>query len=322
MSRRTVAHSTSAGWLAWFALAVVWTVWGSTYLAIGAAVETVPPLLMAGARYMTAGLLLYAVVSRSYARGAQRPTRRQLRSSVIIGALLLVGGNGLLSVGETMLASGLAALIAATVPVWMVIVNAWVTSTPVAKPTQVALVLGTGGVAVLIGWRGGDPIHLGGALIVLLGSLFWAIGSVYARTADVPKNPLVATSLQMLAGGALLLIAGALTGELGRFQVGAITGTSLLAFLWLVFPGSILAFSAYVYANQKLSNNAVATYAYVNPVIAVVLGTLIGHEAVTINLMVGGAIIVLAVAVIVSDHRRQAREPDAVPDKVGDAATH
>ena len=219
MSGRSVAYSKSAGWLAWFALAVVWTVWGSTYLAIGAAVETVPPLLMAGARYMTAGLVLYAVVSRSYARGAQRPTRRQLRSSVIIGALLLVGGNGLLSVGETMLASGLAALIAATVPVWMVIVNAWVTSTPVAKPTQVALVLGTGGVAVLIGWRGGDPIHLGGALIVLLGSFFWAIGSVYARTAEVPKNPLVATSLQMLAGGALLLIAGALTGELGRFQV-------------------------------------------------------------------------------------------------------
>lgn len=315
-------HSSRAGWMAWFALAVVWTVWGSTYLAIGEAVETIPPLLMAGARYMTAGLVMYAVVGRSYARGVQRPTRRQLRSSVIIGALLLVGGNGLLSVGETMLASGLAALIVATVPVWMVILNAWVTSTPVPRPTRVALALGTGGVAVLIGWRGDEPVHVGGALIVLVGSLFWAIGSVYARTAEVPKNPLVATSLQMLAGGALLLIAGVLTGELGRFQVGAVTGTSLLAFLWLVFPGSILAFSAYVYANQKLSTNAVATYAYVNPVVAVILGTVVGHEAVTINLMVGGAIIVLAVAVIVSDHRRQARELDAVTDHDWDTATH
>lgn len=284
--------------LPWLALITVWIVWGSTYLGIRLAVDTIPPLLMAGFRFLTAGTLMFAVVGPRHARGARRPTMRHLRSTLIIGALLLVGGNGLLSLGETSIDSGLAALIVATVPVWMVLINAAVTKTRITATMMLALALGTVGVGVLVSGPSAR-VDIGGAVIVLIGSLCWATGSVYARRAPLPSHPLVATSLEMIAGGLLLIIAAAVTGEFGRLDVAAVSAGSIAGFLWLVIAGSMIAFSAYGYANATLPNDTVATYAYVNPVVAVALGALLGQEALSPNLLLGGAVIVSAVVLIV-----------------------
>jgi drug/metabolite transporter (DMT)-like permease len=300
----------SRGLLPWLALLTVWIVWGSTYLAIREAVDTIPPLTMAGTRFVVAGAVMYAIVGPRHARGDQRPTWVHLRSALVIGSLLLVGGNGLVSVGEQHLASGLAALLVATVPIWMVIINAVLTKTRITRAMLLGVALGTAGVAVLIGWRGGDAINVGSAALVLVASVSWALGSVYARRVPLPRHPLVVTSLEMMAGGVVMLVAAAAAGELGRFDVGAISTASLLGWLWLIVPGSMAGFTAYVYANNTLPNDVVATYAYVNPVIAVLLGVLIGRESFSMNLLAGGAIIVSSVAIIVSGHRRsRSRQP-------------
>jgi drug/metabolite transporter (DMT)-like permease len=284
--------------LPWLALITVWILWGSTYLGIQVAVDTIPPLLMAGFRFLTAGTVMFAIVGPRHARGAQRPTVRHLRSALIIAALLLVGGNGLLSVGETSVDSGLAALIVATVPVWMILINAAVTRTRITATMMLALALGTVGVGVLVGGPGAR-VDIGGAVVVLIGSLCWATGSVYSRRAPLPSHPLVVASLEMIAGGLLLIIAAAVTGEFGRLDLAAISASSIAGFLWLVVAGSMIAFTAYGYANATLPNDTVATYAYVNPVVAVVLGALLGQEALSPNLLLGGAVIVSAVVLIV-----------------------
>ncbi|MCN9244076.1 EamA family transporter [Streptomyces sp. RY43-2] len=276
----------------------VWIVWGSTYLGIQLAVDTIPPLLMAGFRFLTAGTVMFALVGPRHARGARRPTARHLRSTLVIGALMLVGGNGLLSVGETSVDSGLAALIVATVPIWMILINAAVTRTRITVTMMLALVLGTVGVGVLVGGPGAR-VDISGAVVVLIGSLCWAAGSVYARRAPLPSHPLVVASLEMIAGGLLLITAAAVTGEFGRLDLAAISAGSLAGFLWLVVAGSMIAFTAYGYANSTLPNDTVATYAYVNPVVAVALGALLGQEALDPNLLLGGAVIVSAVVLIV-----------------------
>jgi drug/metabolite transporter (DMT)-like permease len=284
--------------LPWLALITVWIIWGSTYLGIRMAVDTIPPLLMAGFRFLAAGTAMLAIVGPRHARGAQRPTVQQMRSTLIVAALLLVGGNGLLSVGETRIGSGLAALIVATVPVWMVLINAAATRTRITTAVMSALALGTVGVGVLVGGPGAHA-DIGGVVVVLAGSLCWATGSVYSRRAALPVHPLVAAALEMIAGGLLLITAGAVTGEIGRLDLAAISARSIAGFLWLVVAGSVIAFTAYGYANTTLPNDTVATYAYVNPVVAVALGALLGHEALSPNLLLGGALIVGAVALIV-----------------------
>jgi drug/metabolite transporter (DMT)-like permease len=284
--------------LPWLALITVWIFWGSTYLGIAVAVETIPPLLMAGLRFLIAGTVMFAIVGPRHARGAERPTVRQLRSTLIIAVLLLVGGNGLLSVGETSVDSGLAALIVATVPVWMVLVNAAVTRTRITATMVLALALGTAGVGVLVGGPGAH-VDAGGAVVVLIGSLSWAVGSVYSRGAALPSHPLVVASMQMIAGGLVLIVVAAVAGEFGRFDLAAVSASSITGFLWLVVAGSMIAFTAYGYANATLPNDTVATYAYVNPVVAVVLGALLAQEPLSPNLLLGGAVIVSAVVLIV-----------------------
>lgn len=284
--------------LPWLALVIVWIVWGSTYLAIHAAVETIPPLLMAGFRYLIAGLAMFAIVGPRHARGAQRPTARQLRSTVVIATLMLVGGNGLLSVGETHIDSGLAALIVATVPVWMALVNAAVTRTRITPAMMLALALGTVGVGLLVGGPGAH-IQTGGAIVVLVGAFSWAMGSVYARSAPLPSHPPIVAALEMIAGGLVLIIAAAVTGEFSRLDLGTLSNGSVAGFLWLVVAGSMVAFTAYGYANTTLPNDTVATYAYVNPVVAVALGALFSNEELSPNLLLGGAVVISAVVLIV-----------------------
>ncbi|MER0247190.1 EamA family transporter [Streptomyces sp. HSW2009] len=300
--------------LPWLALVTVWLLWGSTYLGIQLAVDTIPPLLMAGFRFLTAGAVLIAFVGPRHARGAERPTGRQLRSALIVAALLLVGGNGLLSIGETEVDSGLAALIVATVPVWMVVIHAAVTRTRITLAMGLGLLLGTVGVGLLVGGPGAR-VDAGGAVLVLIGSLSWATGSVYARTAPLPKHPLVVAALQMLIGGVLLIAIGAVAGEFGRLDPGAISAASIGGFCWLVVAGSMVAFTAYGYANTHLPNDTMATYAYVNPVVAVALGALLGDERLSPHLLLGGAVIVSAVVLIVGGKAiaRRLGRPAAVP---------
>jgi drug/metabolite transporter (DMT)-like permease len=194
----------------------------------------------------------------------------------------------------------LAALIVATVPAWMVLMHAAITKTRIPRPLIAALVIGTAGVAVLVGGPG-SAIDMGAAGIVLIASVFWAAGSVSARMLPLPKHPLVATSLQMLSGGVLLLLLAAARGEFGAFHLADVSTRSAVAMVWLTILGSMVAFSAYVYAIRTLPNDVVATYAYVNPIVAVALGAIIDKEPVTRNLLLGGAIIIGSVVLIVND---------------------
>ncbi|WP_406288620.1 EamA family transporter [Embleya sp. NBC_00896] len=300
-------------WLPWIALGIVWIVWGSTYLGIRYTVETIPPMLAAGVRFLVAGLLMFAFVAPRHARGADRPTWPHLRSAAIIGCLLLVGGNGLVSVAEQHLDSGLAALIVATVPVWMVLINAIVTRTRISASVVFALLLGTIGIAVLVGGPGGD-VHVGSVVLILIASVLWAAGSVYARGAPLPRHPLLTTSIEMIAAGVVLLVIATVRGEPGRVVVADISTASWLGLTWLILAGSMVAFSAYVYANATLPNDTVATYAYVNPVIAVLLGALIGRESIGPNVYLGGAVIVVSVVLIVGGRfRKRPAAPAPVP---------
>ncbi|WP_431040898.1 EamA family transporter [Streptomyces sp. P1-3] len=298
--------------LSWAALVTVWILWGSTYLGISMAVETIPPFLMAGTRFLVAGALMFAVVAPRHASGERRLTWPHIRSATTVGALMLVGGNGLLSAGEEHLDSGLAALIVATVPVWMVLINALVTRTRIPATVVAALVLGTAGIGILVGGPGGN-VNIGAVIVVVIASALWATGSVYARSAPLPSHPMVAASTQMIAAGVMLLALGVVRGEPARLDVAEISGASLAGLAWLVFAGSIVAFTAYMYANSTLPNDAVATYAYVNPVIAVVLGVALGGETIGANVYLGGAVIVGAVALIVTG-RSKGRPSNQRPD--------
>jgi drug/metabolite transporter (DMT)-like permease len=287
----------------WVALVTVWIVWGSTYLGIRVAVETIPPLLMAATRFLVAGGLLFAIAWVRLAPAERRVTWTHLRSVFIVGGLLLTGGNGGVSVAETTLASGLAALIVATVPAWMVIINAVATRTRPTRAVIVALVLGAAGVAVLMGGPGGE-LDIGAAGIVLVASVLWAAGTIYARSAPLPRDLLLTTSLEMLAGGLLLLVLGLAAGELPQLDLAAVSLRSAVGLVWIIGAGAMVGFTAYIYANSKLSSETVGTYAYVNPVVAVVLGALIDQEPVTASVLVGGAIIVCSVVIIVRSRAR------------------
>ena len=296
-----------AGWLA---LLVVWVLWGSTYFAIRVGVETLPPLLMAGTRYVVAGLLMFPFALRSggpEVRAADRPRASGWWSAVLVGTLLLAGGNGGVSVGERSVPSGLAALLVATVPLWLILIDRVLNGTRIRRLAMAGLIAGVIGVGFLAGPFGGTG-HAGGhgaassstgIVIILAASVSWASGTIVSRRVPLPSRPLLATSMQMLAGGVVLLAAAAATGEFSRFDVSQVSAASWLALAYLIGPGSIIAFSAYVVAVRRLPTATVATYAYVNPVIAVLLGTSFLGEALTASMLAGGALIVVAVALVV-----------------------
>jgi drug/metabolite transporter (DMT)-like permease len=292
--------------LAWAALVVVYVVWGSTYLAIRVGVRDLPPLTMAGMRYLTAGLLLYPIALRTgpaRLRATDRPGRRQWLGAGLVGLLLLVVGNGGLSVGEQALDSGFAAVLVATVPLWMV-VFAW----PIdrQRPTRNAvggLGIGLVGVAVLTGVGSGSP-HPAEVALVLGASCAWGLGSVLAHRLALPRRALLAAALEMIVGGVLLLIAATVRGEYEAMDWSQVPGSAWLALLYLIGPGSLLAFTAYGYALSRLPLATVSTYAYVNPVVAVVLGVVILGERLTANQGVGTALVVASI--VLTLHRRGA----------------
>jgi drug/metabolite transporter (DMT)-like permease len=289
------------------ALGVVYVVWGSTYLGIALAIETMPPLLMASARFLLAGTLLYVVASRFGDREGDRPGRRQWLWAFLTGVPLLTLANGSVGLGQQTVDSGIASLIIASVPLWIALLDRLVFGRRLSRQAIVGIAVGFGGVALLIGPSGGGGIDTVGALLLVGASLSWAVGSLLARGAALPQRPLVGVAMQMLAGGSVLAVEGILFGEVAEVDLGAVSGRSLAGFAFLVFFGSILAFSCYVWLLRSTRISLVATYAYVNPVVAVLLGWAVLGEGIGARTLVAGAIILAAVALIVS--AKQAPQP-------------
>jgi drug/metabolite transporter (DMT)-like permease len=284
-------------WKVWAGLWTIYVVWGSTYLAIRIMVRTVPPLLGAGLRFALAGaVMLVALRAR---RTSLRITRRQLMSAAAVGTLLAGGGNGLVTVAEQEVPSSLAALLIASVPLWVVLLRALLGERP-GRATFVGVAAGFAGVALLL-TPGGQPsgVSAAGLLLVVVAAASWATGSVASSRADLPGDPLVSTGYQMTIAGLLMVVAGAAAGEFGEVRWGGLSAESLGAFAYLIFIGSIVAYTAYTWLLRHAPVSRVATYAYVNPVIAVFLGWIVLSEQITALTLVGAAVIVASVAFIV-----------------------
>jgi drug/metabolite transporter (DMT)-like permease len=295
------------------AFAIVYVVWGSTYIFVRFAIDTLPPLLMAGFRYVVAGALLWAW---SRARGAAPATRAQWRSAAIIGGLLFLLGNGAIALAIQRIPSGIAALIVALVPVWMVLL-AWLwAGGPRPRGTVVAgLVLGLIGLVLLVGpgeLAGSNGIDLIATGMLVIGTLGWAAGSIYARDADLPSAPSMATALEMVAGGALLLVAGVLASEVSALRIDQITLRSALALAYLIVFGSIIAFSAYMWLLNVTTPARLSTYAYVNPIVALLLGWAFAGESLTMRTLVASAIILLGVVLLTMGPRARLAPAEAV----------
>lgn len=282
------------------AFALVYVVWGSTYLAIRFALETAPPFLMASVRFLLAGSILYLWAR---CRGALPPTAVHWRSATIIGGALFLFGNGGVVWAEQFVPSGLAALLVATVPLWIVVFE-WLPPGGSRPPLAVGLgvLVGLFGVGLLVqpgSAAGGSERYVAGALALVAASIVWSMGSLYLRRAPLPPSMPLAVGMQMLAGGALLGIASLATGEPSRFDPSAMSGKSLAAVLYLVFFGAVIAFSAYQYVLHHATPARAATYAYVNPVVAMFLGWALAGEPITARTATAAAIVLGGVAIIV-----------------------
>jgi drug/metabolite transporter (DMT)-like permease len=287
----------------WSALIVVYLIWGSTYLAIRYAVETTPPFLMAAVRFLISGGFLYTL---RRCKGDPRPEAVEWRSAAIIGIFLLVGGNGGVAWAEQFVTSSLAALLVATVPLWMVLID---TFRPAGErpglAAVVGILIGFVGVVLLIGAAAGgtDAANLSGAAALLFASLSWATGSIYGKSARLPASQLLGTGMQMLAGGVALMLLAIVRGEWSGFEMAAVSPRSALALAYLTVIGSS-AFVAYVWLLRVAPIPLVATYAYVNPLVAVLLGYFLAQESMTVHTLLAAGLIIGSV-VLVSTPRRQ-----------------
>jgi len=289
------------GLAAWICLLIVYVVWGSTYLAIRVGVETMPPLLMAAARSLVAGLIMFPLGlrrRRSAPLAPRWPSRAQWRACATAGVLLLVG-QGVVGVGERTIPSGLAALLIATVPLWLLGLDAGLNRARLGLAPLAGLLLGLAGVALLSSVGVTGQVSVVGVLSILGAAGMWALGTMVARRGTFPSSPVLATGMELLAGGAALLVLAAATGEFGSLSLGHVSAGSWVALGYLIVIGSIVAFSAYGIAVRSLPTATVATYAYVNPVIAVLLGALILGERLTPAMIGGGALVVGAVVLVV-----------------------
>ena len=286
----------------WAGLATIYVVWGSTYLAIRVMVETIPALLGAGIRFALAGGLMLAFVALRR-RDRLWPSRAELAGALTIG-LLLPGANAVVTVAEKSVPSGLAALLVGSVPLVVILLRRF-TGDRVTRASLAGVVLGFGGVALLLlpGERP-DGATLGGMLAILGAAVMWATGSFLSPRVPTPRDPVASTGWELLLGGLMIVAAGLLVGEGGDVHPGRFSGDSLLAFGYLVLVGSVLAFSVYAWLLRNVPVSKVATYAYVNPVVAIVLGWLILDESVTATVLAGAAIIVASVAVVVRAESR------------------
>ena len=281
------------------AFAAVYVLWGSTYLAIRIAIETIPPFLMAGVRFVIAGAIVYAWARW---RGAPRPLRVHWRSAAIIGALLLMLSNGAVTWAEQTVPSGITSLIVCTVPLWMVLLD-WLLfgGTPPSLGVAAGVLVGLAGVALLVGpvqFAGGGGVDPAGAAALLAAPAFWAVGSLWSRQAALPPSPLLAIGMEMAAGGVLLLLLGLATGEAAHVHLAAISARSLGALLYLVVFGALIGFTAYLWLLRVTTAARVSTHSFVNPVIAVALGWAVAGEPVTPRTVLASTVIIAAVALI------------------------
>jgi drug/metabolite transporter (DMT)-like permease len=286
------------------ALLAVYVIWGSTYLAMLWVVEAIPPFLGASVRWLIAGTLLYAWVKT---RGAPRPTRNEWLAATLIGGLLLVGGNGGVMWAEQYVASGFAALMIATVPLLMALLDPLFGGPRPTLPVTVALLTGFAGVGFLVWDRlAWHDAHLGAVLVLGLAALLWAIGSLWSRSVPRSRVSLQAAAMQMLTGGVLLVAFGLLTGEGPRFHPEAVPLRSWLALGYLVVFGSFVAYTSYIWLLQVASPTLVGTYAYVNPIVAVLLGAFLAAEALTTVTVIGALIVLASVASVTLIQGRRA----------------
>lgn len=287
---------TSPKWLVPVAFLLVYVIWGSTYFAIAKAIETIPPFLMAGTRFLIAGAVLYAAARLL---GAPKPERIEWRPAAIVGLFLLLGGNGGVVLAQKTVPTGLAALLVAGVGIWMALFEAlrpggrWP-----SWPVALGLLGGLGGVGLLLAHRGEGGVDPVGAILLVGATISWALGSIYARGARLPKSPFVATAVEMMAGGAGLLILGLLMGQYSGFNLGAVSTASVIGWAYLAVFGSIVAFTAYVWLLSVRPPSLVATYAYVNPVVAVFLGWMFLGEKLSPRMFIAAGAIIASVAVI------------------------
>jgi drug/metabolite transporter (DMT)-like permease len=321
----TPAETGPRRWQLVLAFASVYLIWGSTYLAIKFAIETIPPFFMAGVRFLISGTILY-LWARS--RGAPRPSRIHWKSAAVVGTLLLLGGNGGVVWAEQRVASGVAALIVAIVPVWIALMEwkspggrkpGWQVTAGLTAGTLGLVLLASPGEAAL-----GESVDLVGAAVLVFATLCWAAGSIRAKHSPLPDSPLLATGMEMLGGGAALMLAGLVSGEAGQLNFAAMSEKSLLSLLYLTTFGSLIGFTAYIWLLKVGSPTRAATYAYVNPVVAVFLGWLLAGEAMTPRtilatlVIVGGVVLTLSAKTRVTTGERDApanrkSAPDAAP---------
>jgi drug/metabolite transporter (DMT)-like permease len=294
------------------AFAALYIIWGSTYLGMKIGVETMPPWPMIAARHGLAGLLLFTILRL---RGVPAPRREHWKGGLIGGVMLLVVGNGLIALVAHRVPSGVASLVVATTPIWIVAAASTRPGGRAPIPREwVGLALGLVGLALLGGpslggaWHGeAGSLDIGALGLVLLGCMSWSIGSVIGREVARPDNAFMGTAVQMLSAGAVLVIGCTLTGQWARVDLGAISHRSWMAFWYLIFFGSLLGFSAYVWLLRVAKTSHVATYAYVNPIVALLLGASIGHEVITPMMLIAGAVTLLGVVLVVMPTRGAAR---------------
>jgi drug/metabolite transporter (DMT)-like permease len=308
------------------AFAALYLIWGSTYLGIKFSIETIPPFLMAGARFVLAGIIMYAIawsqgslLRRSGCEGRIGESNwRNWRTSLIIGACLLLGGNGGVTISEKFIDSGLAALIVAIVPIYIVLLG-WATAMA-PRPTPI-MWMGLAGGFLGVGILFGPGLHFHsvagrnpaiGISILLVASFIWSAGSLYSRVAKHAASPFLTAAQQMICGGILLLIAGVATGELSRFHPSSISKLSLGSFVYLVIIGAVVGYTAYIWLLRHCEPAKVATYAYVNPIVAVLLGTFFAGETVTVHMLVAAALIIGSVALIITAQQLRARVEPAL----------
>jgi drug/metabolite transporter (DMT)-like permease len=300
-------------WRLWLALATVYLVWGSTYLAIRVMVETVPPLLGAGLRFLLAGAVLYPFLVARRGWAAVRVPAAQVGASALVGLLFLAGGTGLVTVAERDVPSGLAAVLVAAMPLVVVVLRR-LAGEPVPRATALGVVAGFAGVAVLVlpGSRAPGAGALGLAIIGVA-TVSMAVASFASSRMPVPGDTLVATALELLAAGVALCAAGLLTGEAGDLVLERVSGASLAAFAYLVVAGSLVAYTAYVWLLANAPVSQATTHTHVNPVVAVLLGWLVLHEPVTLATLAGAALVVGSVATVVGHESPAQPEPETVP---------
>jgi drug/metabolite transporter (DMT)-like permease len=311
----------------WINLAIIYVIWGSTYFGIAIAIETMPPFLMASIRFAIAGLLLVAFDLWRHPEARRMPTRRQVLDSIIVGGLLLGIGNGFVTFGQQTVPSGVAAILIAMIPLWFALLGWIYMREKLPRIVVLAIVIGFAGSALLVAptGEGANRFEAVGILILLLAPIGWAHGSIYsARRAKLPPSALTASGFQMLAGAGVTFIEGLIAGEPARFHPETFSFASIAAVVYLILFGSMVAYTTYAWLLKNAPLSLVSTYAYVNPVVAVALGTVFLGETLSLRTIVASAVILAAVAIIVTYRGRLAMQSNdgadpADPGRSGEA---